>query len=461
MNDAGHEDSLKKLAEELSLSKKSFRSYPQQLKYDSTKQGEEILRQLTVMRNGLNETMNKLSAVVKTVLDRIGNVWGRVLPMLDHFNDAGYMSWLVGLVSCTSTLVVTLFLLIPVSCTCCNIESLAGICFIMAACVLSVFSIFLGMFSIFEVLVGSHGEVFVCRTLFESPEFTIVGKLFDNPGIIYSHPPVNGLFAEMLQSNGKSFSNTSLSKALGDCECDKSTYKTFQLENLLDLTNSLNYENYLDISQSISAIQAKNSPFMSFTKRIMLMLDGLTYGARGNLTSYRAELTEVSPEKEMISFIDQMQRVSLQIQDSSIASRMASIAMSARSIQSEILQPLEKLKNDIIFELMTLELHIDPWTERAMETEKSFSHAQRYLDDFSVEICANYSESFRNRLRSNLAIFRNETLANVHNQFGCRPLFETFNGLRWLICSHIVEPINGEVERGSWGGGSELEMLKA
>lgn len=447
MNDGVHEDNLKKLSDELSTSKKVFRNYPQQLKHDSTKQGEEVLRQLTVMRNGLNETMNKLSTVVKHVLDRIGNVWGRVLPMLDNFNDAGYMSWLIGLVSCTSTLVVTLFLLIPVSCTCCNVESLAGVCFIMAACILSVFSIFLGIFSIFEVLVGSHGEVFVCRTLFESPEFTILGKLFDNPGIVYSHPPSSGLFAEMLnphEHSAKHFSNTSLSKALGDCERDKSTFETFQLENLLDLSNTLNFENYLDISRSINAIRAMESPFSSFTQRIQLIVDGLIQDSNGNFTFYRTELTEVSPEKEMINFIDQMQRVSLQIQDVSTVSRMATLASSARRIQSSILQPLEMLKNEIVFQLTALELHIDPWTERVKETGKSFSHAQRYLDDFSVEICANFSESFRSRLRSNLAIFRNETLAKVHNQFGCRPLFETFNGIRWLVCSHIVEPINGD-----------------
>lgn len=449
MNDGMHEDNLKKLLDALLVSKKNFRHYPQQLKYDSTKQGEEILRQLTIMRNGLNETMNKLSSVVKNLLDRLGNIWGKVLPVLDNLNEAGYISWLVGLISCTSTLVVTLFLLIPVSCTCCNVESFAGITFIMAACILSIFSIFLGFFSIFEVLIGGHGEVFVCRSLFELPEFTIVGKLFDNPGIIYSHPPANGLFAELLaEHNSRQFSNTSLTKALGHCEDNKSSYETFQIENLIDLKNVLNFENYLDIVRSINGIRATESPFISFTEKIQLMFDALIQDSHGNFTSYRAELTQVSPEKEMINFIDQMQRVSLQIQDVSTASRMATLASSARRLQSSILQPLEMLKNEIVFQLTALELHIDPWMERVKLIKKNFNQSQKYLDDFSVEICANYSENFRNRLRVNLAIFRNETLAKVQDEFGCRPLFETFNGIRWLICSHIVEPINGESHAG-------------
>lgn len=448
MNDEVHENSLKKLTEELSISKRIFRNYPHQLQQDSTKQGEEVMRQLTVMRNGLNETFNKLSSVVKNVLDKIGNVWAKVLPVLDHFNEAGFISWLVGLVSCSSTLVVTLFLLVPSSCICCHVDSLAGITFIMAASVLSVFSIFLGFFTVFEALVGGHAEVFICRAFFEKPEFTIIGKLFDNPGIVYSHPPVNGAFSGMLiphEHNSRPFSNTSLTTALGQCENNKSSYETFQIDNLLDLKNVLNYENYLDLVRGVNSIRAMESPFVAFTQRIQHILDDLIQESHGNFTASRMELTQVSPEKEMIHFIDQLQRVSVQIQDVSTASRMATLASSARRIQATVLQPLEILKNEIVFQLTALELHLEPWIERMKEIKASYNQSQKYLDNHAVEICANFSDNYRSRLTMNLAIFRNETLFKLHDEFGCRPLFDTFNGIRWLLCGHIVEPINGEI----------------
>lgn len=447
MNDGVHDDEFKKLTDELSFSKKIFRNYSQQLQQDSTKQNEEILKQLTIMRNGLNETVNKLSSVVKNVLDMISEVWSNVIPALNSFNKAGSANWLIGLVSCATALVVTLFLLIPISCTCCRGESLVGISFIMAACVLSVFSVFLGGYAIVEVLVGGHCEVFMCRAFFESPEFPIIGKLFDNPGIIYSNPPVNGVFAELLvtsEHNPRQFSNTSLSTALGECENNRSSYETFQIENLLDLKNVLNYENYLDLTRSIMGIRAAELPFHSITKNIQSILDELIKKSGGNFTSYRMDLTQVTPEKEMINFIDQMQRVSLQIQDSSTASRMATLATSAKRVQSTILQPLEILKNEIVFQLTALELHIDPWMHRVKEIRESFNQSQKYLDEYSMEICANYSERFRDRLRINLAIFRNETILAIHGGFGCRPLFDTFNGIRWLLCGHIVQPINGD-----------------
>lgn len=446
-DDYHNNNNMKKLAEELSTSKKTFRNYSYQLQQDTTRQSEEIMRHLTVMRNGLNETVNKLSSVIKHVLDKIGSIWEEVLPVLDKFADAGYVNWLIGLVSCASTLVVTLFLFVPISCACCHVENYVGATFIMSASVISIFSVFLGFFAIFEVLLGGHGEVFICRSLFESPEFTIIGKLFDNPGIIYSHPPVNGILAELLipsEHNAKQFVNTSLYAVLSQCQDNKSTYETFQIENLLGLENVLNHENYFDLMRSINGVRAVESPFVSFTQNIQNIFDEILEDSHVNFTSYRLDLTQISPEKEMIHFIDQMQRVSLQIQDVSTASRMASLTSQARRIQSNILQPLEILKNQIVFQLTALELNIEPWMQRVNQIRESFNQTQIYLNLHSTEICANYSENFRNRLKVNLAIFRNETLKKLHGEFGCRPLFDTFNGIRWLICGHVIEPINGK-----------------
>lgn len=450
MIDGAHDNNLKRLTEELAVTKKSFRNYSQLLQHDSKSQRQEVLKQLTIMRNGLNETMNNLSLVVKHVLDKVAKGWGRISPMLDRFRDAGYFNWLVGLVASTTTLVVTLFLLIPIGCTCCHVDKVAATSFMMSASLLSIFSFFLGVFTIFEVLIGGHGEVFACRAFHEKPEYTIIGKLFDNPGIIYSDPPVNAALAELLVPSDHStrlFSNASLATALGECERNRSVYETFQFDFLLDLKNVLNFENYLDLVRSIQGIRAMESPFHSFTQKLQLILVDLIQDSNGNFTEHRLELMQVSPEKEMINFIDQMQRVSLQIHDSSTASRMTTLASSARRVQSTILQPLEILKNEIVFQLTALELHIDPWMKDVKEIKDNFEQSQKYIDSHAVDICANFSEQFRARLRTNLAFFRNETVEHVRRDFGCQPLFDVFNGVRWLLCGHIVDPINGKVAR--------------
>ncbi|CRL05775.1 CLUMA_CG018802, isoform A [Clunio marinus] len=446
MSDEFHDNNLRKLTDELTISKKTYRNYSHQLYQDSTKHLEEVLRQLTIMRNGLNETLNSLSSVVKSALNKIEKIWGSVVSVIEMLIEAAYIGWLIGIVACASTLIVTLFTIIPMSCSCCSGHKYAGGCYLMTSSLLSVFSVLLGLFTIFELLIGGHGEVFICRAMYEKPEYSIIGKLFDNPGIIYSKSSTNGVLPEFLmpsERNAKPFTNVSLSKVLNECERDKSVYEIFQLENLLDLNNVLHYENYLDLTRSIKGIRATESQFIEFTAQIQRIFDDLINNSRGNFTEYRLELVQVSPEKEMINFIDQMQRVSLQIQDVSTVSRMATLTSAAKRIQTSTLQPLEILKNEIIFHLTALEFHINPWMHKIKEIKDSFNQSQKFLNEHSVEICANFSENFRNRLRSNLAIFRNETMQKIHVGIGCGHLFEIYNGVRLLLCRHIIEPING------------------
>lgn len=119
----------------------------------------EIMKQLTIMRNGFNVTSLKLKSVSKKVVNEIEKVWNKLHPLLlGNLKEAEYINWLIGVVACTSTLIVTMFLLAPLTCTCYSLD-LAGTTFAMAACIISTFSILIGFFTIFEVILGGHGEV--------------------------------------------------------------------------------------------------------------------------------------------------------------------------------------------------------------------------------------------------------------------------------------------------------------
>lgn len=103
--------------------------------------------------------------------------------------------------------------------------------------------------------------------------------------------------------------------SFSDCECSKSTFVTFQIDNLLDLTNKLGHEKYMEMENSLNDIAAMEFPFISLTTNIQSILDEMSNDEIINFTSYRMELSHISPEKELTSFIDQMQRVSLQVNE--------------------------------------------------------------------------------------------------------------------------------------------------
>jgi hypothetical protein len=448
MNNSTRENDLIRLTEELSIAKKNFRNFSKSLRQTSLKRSNDIFKHLTKMRDDLNSNVNKLSSLVKNLTDKIGKIWDILQPIVESFNSLGYSFWFVVLTACASTIVVTLFILVPLSCSCCHVENFSSVTFVMASVVIVIFSVFLGFFIIIIAFIGGNGEVFACRVLFESPDFTILSKLFDNPGIIYENPPADGIFNEILVSSEQSdfhFANASLPTVLNKCEKDQSTYSVFEFEKMLNLNHGLNFKNYHSIVNSINDIEASSNSFSTLTRKTQCILDELLNDINSSFTSYQSELSRISPDKEMSHFIDQLQRVSLQILDYSTITRMATLTSTAKRIQTTILQPLEVLKNEVVFHLTALELHMNPWIVQLKTLKKNLNQTQHFLNDKEFAgICMSYSESFRERLRLSLEVFKNETLMML-NGVGCRPLFDVFNGIRWLICGHIINSINGEM----------------
>lgn len=113
------------------------------------------------MRNDFNVTSLKLKSVTKKVVNEIEKVWNKLQPLvLGNLKEAEYINWFIGVVACTSALIVTMFLLAPLTCTCYSLD-LAGTTFAMASCIISTFSILFGLFTIFQVVLGGHGEVWM------------------------------------------------------------------------------------------------------------------------------------------------------------------------------------------------------------------------------------------------------------------------------------------------------------
>lgn len=49
------------------------------------------------------------------------------------------------------------------------------------------------------MLIGGHGEVFICRPLYDQPDYKSLSELIDDPGVIYPHG--GGLFKNLLSRN--------------------------------------------------------------------------------------------------------------------------------------------------------------------------------------------------------------------------------------------------------------------
>lgn len=89
--------------------------------------------------------------------------------------------------------------------------------------------------------------------------------------------------------------------------------------------------------------------------------------------------------------------VKYQIQESATSSRMSTLGNRARRLQTNVLQPLERLRNEILFELTALQLQKEPWSEMVNQSLIHLKTTQYFINQDSSDICYNKSVLFKER----------------------------------------------------------------
>jgi Prominin len=319
------------------------------------------------VKNITNAKTKIISSTVQTVLDKIDEAWKTTEPFLDQLMDTGDTYWIVGFSVSIVVMIITLMFMSGITFACqANAEGKSSMILTASSVIASLASLGLFVFITWGMLLGGHGNVFLCDALNDYPNYTILTKLLDQPGIIYKKPLADGLMNEIIKPpsvNAPELSvNVSLASVINSCEDNKPAYLTFQLGQLVNVRRVLDMKKYLELEEAIDDIKATEALFIGFTTGLQNILSEMVYETDMNISSYRIDLTFISPEKDIVTFIDQMQRVSAQIQDVSTSSRMTTLGSRAKRVQMSLLQPLEHLRGEIVYHLTALELEIEPWT---------------------------------------------------------------------------------------------------
>lgn len=83
---------------------------------------------------------------------------------------------------------------------------------------------------------------------------------------------------------------------------------------------------------------------------------------------------------------------------------MSTLGNRARRLQANTLQPLERLRSDIQFELITLQLEKKHWTEMVNQSLIHLKSTQYFITQDSVDISYNKSTSFKLRYLKTIPI---------------------------------------------------------
>lgn len=189
-----------------------------------------------------------LATTIRSIIDSIDRSWTTTTPILDNLEDIGNILWNFALISAVFILFITLMLMCGLSYGCCQSENRAGSTFIIGASSISVGSIILSLFVIFVMLLGGHGEVLLCRPLYDTPKYNLLEKLLDKPGIEFKDSTINGSVGDIFRLPNN---NVTLSSVLTKCELNGASYQVFQMEELINVSKITDLNQYPELLNSI------------------------------------------------------------------------------------------------------------------------------------------------------------------------------------------------------------------
>lgn len=313
----------------LNETRERFRSIPGKTRQQVEQQRvalQQDLKQLTDISNGI---IRELGSYARRAIYKIDKVWQKILPHFEELNEVSEVIWTLGLgVTSVCVLAIVLFYTgLSLGC-CCESPRKAGIVLIAACVILSLIGAALAVFTTLAMLLGGHGEIFLCGPLYDSPNYYILRRLFDKPGLVFKTESEFGLVHDLLMVPGKSeesgshgrsnaatLEDVTLEQVLNDCQDRRrSTFSVFQLGRLVNISDLYANECNTRITEHIEAVSLDWTNFTSnLTTPLQSSLERIRLESRVNLTGYRINLSEPTPVRELATFTEHLHRVSIQV----------------------------------------------------------------------------------------------------------------------------------------------------
>lgn len=315
----------------LNESREQFRAIPRKTLKHVEQQRlalQQDLKQLTDISNAI---IRELGFYARRAIYKIDKVWQKILPHFEELNEVADVIWTLGLcVTAVCTFAIVFFYSALSMGCCCDSQRKSGLCLIVACVLLSLISAALAVFTTLAMLLGGHGETFLCGPLYDSPNYYILRRLFDKPGLVFKKESEFGLFHDLLvvpgrgeeprhhghaRTNAPTLEDVTLEQVLNECqERGRPTFAVFQLDKLVNVSDLYANECNTRIAERIGAVSLDWAHFTgNLTAPLQSSLERIRFESRVNLTGYRINLTEPMPVRELANFIEHLQRVSIQV----------------------------------------------------------------------------------------------------------------------------------------------------
>ncbi|PNF26316.1 hypothetical protein B7P43_G02652, partial [Cryptotermes secundus] len=428
------------LSLEAQQARKEFRLIPVQVEKETRNARNGVKQQLVRRKEVLYDEIWSLDVVARDLAYKTEDARSKVPQMIRRLSTLDKWRWFIGFGSTMLVMVIWLVLISGISCGCCGSEDRAIHILIVFVVLICLFSVALWGVALGALLVGGHGEVFVCRPLYDGPEFSALTRLVDQPGVLFEKR--GGFFSNLLYGN--STMDVPVRDVLQTCKENGSTYSTFRLKEIFDVDEASNHRKWDLVHVELEHLNVNITNLQFLTPELQQHLQALLFGTTANLTDHRNQLSGQVTGKDVPSFADQMTSVANHITDQSTLSQLDTLASITRQLLVSHVQPLEQHKADLVYQLTALEMQMAPLQRQVNQSLSHLKTIQYFINNQGSSIAYEKSQSYNKRLLSYMDQYRAHVLKSTQNNVApCQPVWNLYQAMRLLFCRHMMDPLNG------------------
>ncbi|XP_071626347.1 uncharacterized protein Prom isoform X3 [Temnothorax longispinosus] len=387
--------------------------------------GNEIRREIDAARARIvdqTRTPETNNFELSKQLDSARNITDYVVPHVIAFE---HIRWIVGIASALCILPVFSLLIGALCCRCGSSENKVRptlLCGVATSCFVSI-----TLWAVFMVALGiaSHTEMLICRPLYD-PDYRTIEVVLETRMFLGRRLtiPLKELFEK--------------------CRNNEAAYPAFGLENVMKLEHLTAHWAWPGLSRAISNVKVDLKGLQILTPNLRQRLQDLLYACGLNLTAHRIMIQGPILSKDISTLSDQLDNVSRQLQDRSTAKELQSIGTTMRDLTLRRVKPLMKLQDDLVYRLAVLELQVQPLWRQVNQSISHLRTIQYYIDHQGEKIAQLKTKLYMDRLSNYLDQWRTHVFSEITTEVSkCRPLWDILEGLRYLLCAHILSPFNG------------------
>ncbi|KAL0129913.1 hypothetical protein PUN28_001873 [Cardiocondyla obscurior] len=355
-------------------------------------------------------------------LESARNITDYIVPRVTAFE---HIRWIVGTASALSLLPVLSLLIGALCCRCGSSNNKIRPTLLCGAATSCFVSITLWVVFIIALGIASHTEMLICRPLYD-PNYSTMEVVLETRMFLGRRLtiPLKELFEK--------------------CRNNEAAYPALRLENTMELEHLTAHWTWSGLSKAISNIKVDLKGLKILTPNLRQRLQDLLYACGLNLTTHRIMIQGPILNKDIGTLSDQLDNISRQLHDRNIARELQSIGTTMRDLTLRRVKPLMKLQDSLVYHLAVLELQVQPLWRQVNQSISHLRTIQYYIDHQGQKIAQLKTKLYAERLSNYLDQWRIYVFSEMSTEVSkCRPLWNILEGLRYLLCAHILSPLNG------------------